>query len=71
MLLSINGLHQKPNNVVYVKEMCEVSNMRLPLTINGHMANIFIRKRPKREFPLTSKANNYGFFTDKWSPSKK
>jgi hypothetical protein len=37
---------------------------------NGHMASIFCRKRPKREFLLISKANTYGFLTDKQSPQK-
>jgi hypothetical protein len=50
--------------------MCGISNKRLSLTINGHMASIFGRKRPKHEFLLISKANTYGFFTSKWSLPK-
>jgi hypothetical protein len=38
--------------------------------INGHMGSFFGRKRPKYEFSLISKANTYGFLTDKWSPPK-
>jgi hypothetical protein len=47
-----------------------LSNRRVSPTINGHKAIIFGRKRPKREVLLISKANVYGFLTDKWSPQK-
>jgi hypothetical protein len=43
--------------------MCGVSNRKLSLNINGHMASIFGRKRPKREFLLISKANTYEFWS--------
>jgi hypothetical protein len=42
--------------------MGEVINKRLSLKINGHMANIFDAKRPKRKFSLISKANTYRFW---------
>jgi hypothetical protein len=41
--------------------MCEVINRRLSVTINGHMANIFRQKQPKREFSLISKLTTIDF----------
>jgi hypothetical protein len=52
--LTINGLHQKPNNVVYVMKAW-VINRKRSLTINGRMTNIFSKKEPKSEFSLISK----------------
>jgi hypothetical protein len=44
--------------------MCGVSNKSPTLTINGHMASIFGRKRQKHEFLLILKANTYNILTD-------
>jgi hypothetical protein len=40
-----------------------VSNSRLSLTINGHMAINFDRKRPKREFSLITSLTSMDFDT--------
>jgi hypothetical protein len=50
--------------------MCGVSKRRLSHTIDGHMANIFGKKQPNREFSIILKSNTYEFFTDKLSPAK-
>jgi hypothetical protein len=36
--------------------------------INGHTTPILIENSHERQFSIKSKANTYGFFTNKWSP---
>jgi hypothetical protein len=38
--------------------------------INGHATPIFVENSHERPFSLIPKANTYGFFTKKWSPSE-
>jgi uncharacterized membrane protein YagU involved in acid resistance len=48
--------------------ICGVRCTSLWSMINGHTTPIFVENRHERPFSIISKANTYGFLTQKWSP---